>query len=533
MKRPRHVSGLAWLLFVLALLGGCSSAISPVQTPFITGAPAVTQRVAGITVLNTANVVTEQPSPPTSPTLYNGELHPGEYYVVERDGLKGVVDWCGREVLPIKYRVVSEVFAADGRVAFFADGQIQLLGGGTLTDSHFLNASDFMGKFIVACVQDEKYDRRYGVMSRNGEIVAPFQYEEIWEIGDGFLGAKGSFKELPRDVDVYNGEGKLLHSKKINYKGVRGSYIVIVDKSGKRWGLMDRHFNYAVKPEWTDAWPSGNGCFIVTGTEGNEPSGVIGPNGRMILPVKYDVIGAQTDDGGTGTVYYIALSARRTYSYLYDCTGKQLLRSDRYFYLSYRHGLLVRRDRKAKHGSADAVEIIEMKTGKVLAAATDIIWDNGFYHCLDGNLKSFVCDGNGKRLPLPAADDIYPITQERFILTREIPEHTVETGLYDAQGNALAPMGAYDSLEPVDGGHMLIYGNGGLFGIMDYDGVMLLPAKYEALKWYTGKSLIGAQDGSIHGLIDLKGNWVWSASGPFPTPTPSIYEVYGDAGERK
>ncbi len=515
MKRPCYAARLAWVLLAVAFATGCSAA-SPNPTP---PGMAASRSSVSETPLFVASPTAAEPSvpsaPPSSPTSYAGEVHPGEYHVVVKDELKGIVDGGGTEVLPIRYQAASVVFATGDNAAFFADGRIYLLNGSTLTDGWYLSAYGFMDRYIVASVPDAEFGHRYGVMTREGELIAPFQYEEICEIDGGFLGAKGTFQKLPRDVDIYDGDGKLLRSESIHYKGVRSGYMEVVDKTGKKWGLLDSSFHTVVEPEWNSVWTIGDGWFAVVSTD--HLWGVINSKGKSILPVKYAEIDAQAGGKDTGEAYYTALSARRTYSYLYDGKGKQLLKSDRYFFLSHRNGLLVRRDRKAPHSSGDAAQIVDMESGKVLACANRIVWDDDFYRCRDGNSKEFVCNGDGTRIPLPGADSITPISADRFILSNELPAGATETGLYDAAGNALVPMGKHD-IYTLSVGHMLVYRDGDLLGLMDYDGKIVLPAGYQVLESNPGKSLLSAQDGSVHGLIDLEGNWVWSAPGPFPPP---------------
>ncbi len=476
-----------------------------------------------------ANAVPPTPSPkatllyvePTVQAPYGSYL---EYYIVQKDGLFGVVDGSGNVTLPIQYGTIREIYRSEADAVYFAalgndaSGRLYHANGKLLYDNVPAEAFALADGFVSFCVPSGLY----GVINAEGAVVVPFVYDQIDALGSGFAGIKGDTDAVIKTVEVYDRAGSLLRSKKINYAYSFKDFMVVTDKSGKKYGLMNDLFQTVVKPAYDSISDAGDGQLYV-GVNGK--GGIVDQKGRVILPASYllwgdndqKLIYPQLDKDGH-IAHFIATSADGKTSYVFDRNGKSLFRSKEYEFLSYQDGILRRLDKES--GDEQAIGA----NGKVLYTAGLVMYqrDAQLFLCVgigqEGSDETYsaVFKSDGSRLFKTDATFVYCLSPDRFILELTGMDGFVNRSvLCDGSGRILGPESGY-TLELGDGKTLLYNTDEGTntkAGLLDYDGKVLAPAIYTDLSQFPGQKLFYVQTKDVHGLIDRNGKWVWSAPG--------------------
>ncbi|MEO0202158.1 MAG: WG repeat-containing protein [candidate division WOR-3 bacterium] len=142
-----------------------------------------------------------------------------KYFLVEKDGLKGVIDTGGNILIPIRFKDISY---NTNKFAFY-DGKYW-----TYKNLKF-SYIEILNNVLLA-----QKDNFFGILDTSGNIVLEFHYDSI-RIFENFIFAKtkkywkifgSNFVEIVRDVDSFEIQESLLKFRKMN-----------------KWGLIDMNGN--------------------------------------------------------------------------------------------------------------------------------------------------------------------------------------------------------------------------------------------------------------------------------------------------
>ena len=516
------------LLTFCSLLAACGK-------PQLSPAPTATVQVASTqpAASGTAEAqpaTTDMPtaSPQASATAQaTPELDPSEYYVVDRNGLKGVVNGLGSVLLPCAYSSVDilQWTDTDGKAAgdpvFIAvpaqptnetgvkkaNGILCNVEGKQIPGGSFLYAWP-AGRDILRVTKRTQagYDLT-GILTFAGETVVPCKYYDVFLYDGGFAAvahdpptSEGSFVR----TDIYSHEGKIVRSGKQEIRSAEGRLLLAYDGKTGKVGLMDDRFNWVIPAQWD--WLYAAGESYVTQSGGKY--GLLDGEGNVKLAARYNGIEAQLNDGELAIVAWADDGVA-----LYDGEGNALFQSADYRQLRYDGGVLFATD---KSGRMHALDLL----GKELLPPASYIFqvrDYGLFgYSIESKPYALFYTREGKKLPLPDAESIQCIDPDRFIVAQQGPQGYAY-GLCDSQGNEVAPA-RYATMNPLDRDRLIVFGRSEgkdgpvKFGLMDYDGNILLDAQYDSLWGAPNQNLLYAQAGPFNGLIDRKGNWVWSSS---------------------
>jgi hypothetical protein len=150
---------------------------------------------------------------------------------------------------------------------------------------------------------------RWGVMDKNGKVMIPFVYDEVYD----FMGGMELY--MVRKNNLYG-----LFDKKFNemlpcvYEGIdfvtfKGKYWF---RKKEKWGLMDKDQKVIIEPQYDSHGWMKNGKIQVTK---NKKNGIIDTLGQIIIPLMYDGLDDETHNG------LIVASLKNKWGYL-DSLGK-------------------------------------------------------------------------------------------------------------------------------------------------------------------------------------------------------------------
>lgn len=457
---------------------------------------------------------------PATPAPTAPGIGSGDFYVVQGNQRMGVVDGKGNVVLPMLYSQIDILFHSGSDAAFFAVpahvnaagghsneyGQIYGTDGKKLVNGTFRYAYAVDQDYIQVSGPDGKGRMRIGFIDHTGKFIVPCIYDDAYEYGNGFIGVKGESEKISKGIDIYDKQGKLLRSGTVNFRYADGQYLNVSDSTGNKYGLMDDRFQTVVPAVWDDVRNTLDGRFIV---RKGSLQGLIDKSGAEIIPIKYYDFYDLADDSGSQALF---VATDKNGSYLLDSKGKTLFHDGRYNNLQYADGIVLAYDAK------NIMHAIDRSGKELIPPASYISWleEQKLFECNLGDNKGDVFyTREGVKLPLPHEAFAQCIAADRFIIGVSKGDGMLY-GLCDGQGNYI--------VKPIYGQLFLMNGDGrlvfaqldskgwSLFGIMDADGNILLPAAYEDLYGDPEQSLLYAKLGSIHGLIDTQGNWVWYMS---------------------
>lgn len=448
---------------------------------------------------------------------------PDEYYVVSAGQRKGVVNGQGKAVLPMQFAridIVSQGYRLSGSapagrpVAFFAVPADETLAGGSAdrrgmlygADGQPLNGQKYVGvswddsPYIQVSVTEGEEAWETGLADYHGNTVIPVLYGQIFEYSGGFIAAKGFPNDAMRAVDIYDAQGRLVRSGTVGFRNVLGDVIIAADESGKL-GFMDDRFQWKAAPRWDEATMEAGGVYVMAA---GKKYVAVRSDGTPVLPGEYYEINVSPKRDGDEEYMITASGGGKVY--LFDGNGNQLFESDQYARLEYSGGILLATDADSKMQALNLNGTELTPPARFIYLVSDVLVLESPSGDSGGN-SYYTRDG--KKLNLPAVDH-QCLNADRFISSVKSGD-TILFGLDDGRGRTILAC-KYSHLYAAGTGGLLVFGTlyGGTekFGLMDTDGRVALPARYDSLYSGSGR-LLYATAGPVHGLIDMKGDWVW------------------------
>ncbi len=522
--------------------------LQPLFTPTLT--TAVPEPVTAPTPAPTATPEPWTPGPaagsaPPLPTPKAGEeLGFEDYLVVESNGLEGIVDKYGTEVLPVAFAQVKMVtydnggeywsgqdaFPPRSRVLFFAipprysgekyDGK-RLLGwlynaqGERVNDQEY-NEVCFIGEHVLRVWVDKGEQPGNGAISDKGEAVLPLCYDSVEMIDDRIVASSN------RDdvTDLYTAAGKKIRTMKgalpfsDRVSVGQGKYLkglaldrpdgslVFDHPPGEVEALIDRDLRVLFTGEEYSIECLAPDRFTVR--RGGK-TGVVDSANRVIIPLRHGGVELVRDGGKS---YFCAGAPDGPGACgLYDLNGKALFDSEQYQRLRLVGGRLIAYgERQSKALSLDGRDLLGRDDVEDWLPAAQL------YLCRDRDSQNVtLVREDGTELLLPRVPGIDVLSADRFLVRL----HDDEVTVLDSAGRAVVP-GIRQSgwSYAVDGALLCRVGEGAQqrVWLVDCDGNRLWPQPADSAQPLWGTGLFDVHAGTRHGLMDAYGRWIWSAS---------------------
>ena len=529
--RVKRVVCLA-LVLLFHVLGGCvATAPHADETPGA-GSAAVSSGAS-------AAVVTPTPTLTASPTAAPVAEDSLRYYVVEQNNHQGVVDSRGQEVLPCSFAEV-EILADSvsdgdgggqytGPIVFFAVpaviyptgrednpvvGYLYDTAGRKLSEEPLARAYRLGGNRIAVTRVDDSGTYVTGLMDYTGKLLIPIRYLYLTPCHGGLLALSGDTDGNMKSATLFDGELHEAATAPGTFDCYDGQLIVQYGLQGEMCRVVDERLQPVDDATWTSIWMIGEDRYVAT--DSMQRQSIIDHTGKVLMPAIAGEYGVYTKDksGEFYTVYYAGDGVG-----LLDGDGRTLYHTTKYSQIWYGDGAIVVYDEAARIGTA-----VDLR-GEVLVpeVSSFIGWN------VDAKLLMSQNDTaspsamtfthlDGRQFTIERASYVSRMADDRLLVYLEATEengYNSLVGMTDDDGNWILPP-EYERLEWIGNG-VLVAGrrqaNGLLLcGLMDMDGKEVLPAKYDSL-WNTYEgNLLHARVSTRYGLIDRKGNWVWSAS---------------------
>lgn len=444
------------------------------------------------------------------------------YFSVSVNGKQGVVNERGQVVLPFEYADINIIYQDETPAAIFAVPAVVKMGKQESSYTGKLYGLDGITVFEDNCnfaytISDGLIlfmdsNNKYGVITYDGKEVVPAQYDYIAMCGENNIAAVSGdiYSVLNRNVDVniYDKNGSLKTSGKLNFVSAYSDIIVITDDMGNKFGIANIQLQEIVAPVWDEISVAGGGLCVV---RSGEKYGLIDTLGNEVIPVKYNYIdmrnyaGILYDPDNTETIYFTAQGDDGVY--IFDRNGKQLFYSKQFRYAYIENNIMIAQDLSSK------THYINAKGEDIVPPAEYMYTDkSGFIFCTSD--QNCICyTSQGEKLPLPEAQSISAVSTDRFIY---VTKDNWLYGLCGSDGSIILPA-QYSYLYPYGekGEFLLFYetdkSGRSSAGLIDPNDGHIILRGFDTLNSLRG-GLFYAKKGPVSGLVDIYGSWIWRTS---------------------
>ena len=205
-------------------------------------------------------------------------LEKGSLALVARQGLVGVIDLSGREILPTMFERVAVL--KDQRIAVKKQG----LYGVYDANGQVLIPEEYEQLYVCAdgVLLLRDYNGMWGAVSPSGGELLPFAYPEIYDGDDGVFCVRqdNGYWRLIREQNIpVDDNGYELLS---NFQGGR-----IAAKMYGKWGFLDYNGKFFVPPVYEEVRPFMDGLAPV---KKNGKWGFVDTQGKEVIPPQFQGI---------------------------------------------------------------------------------------------------------------------------------------------------------------------------------------------------------------------------------------------------
>ncbi|MFT3844306.1 MAG: WG repeat-containing protein [Lacibacter sp.] len=266
------------------------------------------------------------------PVIYEDDYLTDEFTdgvsIVKKNGLSGVIDKTGKLVAPYIYKRlgsfsegIAEAENADGKVGF-----IDTRGKTVIPFQYSILTLRGGVKCVNGIIPVTNQSGKSGYIDKTGKLIVPFNYEEITNFSDGIGKVKTKFNGK---VSYVNTKGEFVIPEKYDDGTIFMNGIAFVNRgarakslyselTGGKWGAIDKTGKEIIPVTYDRIYETKNGFTIVAnGKYPDEKKGLMGRDGKLILPVEYHDIKILKDRLVASKVYVGPYA-------LFDYTGKQL-----------------------------------------------------------------------------------------------------------------------------------------------------------------------------------------------------------------
>lgn len=216
------------------------------------------------------------------------------YAVVKQYDRYGMIDHQGREVVPCKYEVLSDI----SQGLFFGGSEDE---GFALFGPYLKPLTDFRYQAIVSIGNRRicaKRDGKYGYLDPEGNEVIPFVFDNAYTFSQGFAAVSQEGK-----WGIVDTAGRFLLPVAYDHSGIHSEAYCFHDG----WALIekDHHYGYVdtlgnfIYFNFTDAFQFSNGLAPVKGDQW----GYIDTQGNVVVPMILDL--ASPFQWGRAQVFYL------------------------------------------------------------------------------------------------------------------------------------------------------------------------------------------------------------------------------------
>jgi hypothetical protein len=245
----------------------------------------------------------------------------------------GLIDAAAQDILPPIFD--SMLRLDNGLYRFKLNNHYGIIDkdGRVILDNKYSYVGQFEGDSALICtnlkISNERDDRkRYGLCKDNGEIILSSEYEFIGKESEGFRNIMKNGIWYLYKVDSH----ELTIVPNVAYLGFAHDCRFLVNHGGEfipgqkvkarggRWGYVDDHARFVIKPMYDDAYRFKENRALV---KFNGKWGVIDISGNVIIPFEYDEVYSDLENRhfelcANGKVYVFTLDGEEVNSFDYQ-----------------------------------------------------------------------------------------------------------------------------------------------------------------------------------------------------------------------
>ena len=315
----------------------------------------------------------------------------------------------------------------------------------------------------------------FGLMSQDGEVLVPVEYEEIAPASEGMMRVikDGKYGYLNEKFEL------AIPCKYDEAEWFRNGIAVV--KKGKKYGAVDKYGKTVIPCKYdtmlnNELYNDNQGKYILASKK--DKYGLLDSKGKAVLPLKYDGLGNAGKDK-SGLAYYRVWKNNKV-GFVNE-NLKEITKT-KYDNAGNFYGNLAIVEKKGKLGAINNLgkEVVPVKyQGEIESSYGISVWNNGEYLTL---MKK------GK------------------------------WGLLDKTGKEMIPF-KYENIEFINEDTIVVEKSGQKVGIVNKENKVVVPFIYQEIKHYFGTTigrddgkfdnvLKVSKDGEKYGYIDHKGSIV-------------------------
>lgn len=236
------------------------------------------------------------------PLIYEDDYTADEFTdrvaIVTKNGLNGLVDKTGKLIAPCEYKKIGE-FSEGVAEAYKENGKVGFIDmqGKTVIPFQY-NILILLGgaKCVNGMIPVENSNGKRGYIDKTGKQIVPFAYEKVNNFSDGLGMVRTKLNGM---VSYVNTKGEVAIPEKYDDGTMFKDGLAYVNKGayvkeqfsglqGGKWGVIDKTGKEIIPTIYDHIHEIKNGFTVVSmGNYPNEKKGLIGRDGKIILPVEY------------------------------------------------------------------------------------------------------------------------------------------------------------------------------------------------------------------------------------------------------
>ena len=449
-----------------------------------------------------------------------------KYAIVCADGSYGLIDRKGKLVIAPKYKSMTMLengcFSGDG-VLYDVNEKRVIVNGDSMMfiPDDYVEAQLLVNGFILASSINENGSLKWGCVNRIGTIVIPFIYSSL-SYSEGLLVASicdDVYLDRTKKSGVINFKNEIIVPFFDEYEKIQIQEDLILLYKNKCYsdicGAYTRQGTMICEPIYKEIVPISQFALKVckeTENDYYDKWGVIDYAGKELLPVEYDWIADEPDNG--------YLKTRKAYDYGFiDIMGNLLLEPSYNFIDSFKNGYAIVSKNDVyghEYGVVDTQlnEVIpcQFREMKYIEESHLFKTEIGY----KDPLGRYHAESNGKEVLVPSKYSYCELFNNGLaIAVLNINWYTARYGLIDDKAEDILPP-IFESMLLLDNG-LYQFELNGKYGLIDNTGQIIVPNKYHDIGEFIDKlacvqvNIIPGDSNNViilYGYVNLQGKEV-------------------------
>lgn len=209
------------------------------------------------------------------------------FAIIQKDGLKGLIDLEGRELLPSIYKEIRNFEEGISIINYNNEYKVINENGNILFESnrYIYDFNDGLATFTA----EKRGKELYGYIDNKGKVVIPPKYIAAQDFVDGLAIVRDEYEQNLLIDKSGNTVAELEHDIVM---GLSEETIVYLAENTNKYGYLDISGKILIEAEFSHAESFKNGLAVVSKVDddGRNKYGLMNKNGELVLNSEHDFI---------------------------------------------------------------------------------------------------------------------------------------------------------------------------------------------------------------------------------------------------